>query len=330
MAGINCSVDSYAGMGKCGVSYPPNLPPTGGRTPGALFTAASALQAISLGPTQVLASSLGRAWRGIVVEKHAYAPGDRRAVGIDQHIVSLWNGGTARLEIRGENGKFVSSSPRVGAVMVTPAGAAPEARLHSSAVLLHCAMDKGLVRGIGEELGLRGGESEPDERQFHSGVEDGGIAALLSLLANELETASGMSTLYVDSLVCALVTRYLRLPVKAKRERGIGSQALLPHILKRVREKMEANPGADLTLESLAAESGYSRGHFLRMFRAATGATPHQYVLDLRLELAQRRLKEPGSHIADVAVECGFSSQSHMTNLFRRRFQLTPATYRRG
>lgn len=278
---------------------------------------------------QVLASSVGRAWRGIVVEKHAYAPGERRAVAIDHHIVSLWNGGTARLEFRGENGELVRCCPRLGSVMVTPAGEAPAARLHSSAVLLHCAMDEGLVRGIGEELGLGGGQSAFHERQFHSGVEEGGIAALLTLLAKELDTASGMSTLYVDSLVFALVTRYLRQPVKAKRERGIGSQALLPHILKRVREKMEADPGADLTLESLATESGYSRAHFLRMFRAATGSTPHQYVLDLRLELAQRRLREPGSHIADVAVECGFSSQSHMTNLFQRRLQLTPASYRR-
>jgi AraC family transcriptional regulator len=45
--------------------------------------------------------------------------------------------------------------------------------------------------------------------------------------------------------------------------------------------------GDNLTLEELATESGYSRTHFLRMFQAATGRTPHSYLVHLRLERAQ-------------------------------------------
>jgi AraC family transcriptional regulator len=66
------------------------------------------------------------------------------------------------------------------------------------------------------------------------------------------------------------------------------------------------------------------------LFRASTGFTPHQYVLDLRLRRAQERLKESGTSIIDVAVSCGFSSQSHMTSLFRQRLEMTPATFRRN
>lgn len=106
--------------------------------------------------------------------------------------------------------------------------------------------------------------------------------------------------------------------------------ALLPCILRRVRDKIEANLDTALRLESLAEESGYSRAHFLRMFRAATGFTPHQYVLDVRLRRAQDRLKQKGSSIIDVAVSCGFSSQSHMTNVFRQRLEMTPGEFRRN
>jgi AraC family transcriptional regulator len=77
---------------------------------------------------------------------------------------------------------------------------------------------------------------------------------------------------------------------------------LVPRILNRVREKIEANLDTDLSLHILAEESGYSRAHFLRMFRAATGLTPHQYVLDLRLSRAQDCLKQDGASIVDVAV----------------------------
>ena len=104
---------------------------------------------------------------------------------------------------------------------------------------------------------------------------------------------------------------------------------LQPRILSRVREKIEANLDFELSLGSLAEESGYSRAHFLRMFRAATGLTPHQYVLDLRLRRAQDRLRQKGSSIIDVAVSCGFSSQSHMTSVFRQRLEMTPGEFRR-
>ena len=105
---------------------------------------------------------------------------------------------------------------------------------------------------------------------------------------------------------------------------------LFPRTLNRIRAKIEANLDADLSLESLAGESGYSRAHFLRMFRATTGVTPHQYVLDLRLKRAQERLRQASSSIIDVALSCGFSSQSHMTTVFRRYLETTPGEFRRN
>lgn len=104
----------------------------------------------------------------------------------------------------------------------------------------------------------------------------------------------------------------------------------MPRVLSRVREKIEANLDADLSLQSLAEESGYSRAHFTRLFRQSTGLTPHQYVMSLRLKRAQHQLKQRGSRIIDVAVSCGFSSQSHMTNLFRQRLEMTPGEFRRN
>ena len=104
----------------------------------------------------------------------------------------------------------------------------------------------------------------------------------------------------------------------------------LPHcILNRVRDKIEANLDTVLSLASLADESGYSRAHFLRMFRAATGLTPHQYILGLRLSRAQESLRNKDTRIIDVAVSCGFSSQSHMTSVFRQRLEMTPGEFRR-
>ena len=208
--------------------------------------------------------------------------------------------------------------------MITPAGPAPDLRLHTSAELIHCALEEGLIRSVLDEL-----DHAAVRPVFRVGTQDQAMQRILGLLLEELEAERPLGRLYVDSLAHALAMRYLLLDVGAKGRSESRVTGLVPRVLNRVRGKIEANLDADLSLESLAEESGYSRAHFLRMFRAATGLTPHQYVLNLRLRRAQERLRQPGSSIIDVVVSCGFASQSHMTSLFRQHLGMTPAQYRR-
>jgi AraC family transcriptional regulator len=93
---------------------------------------------------------------------------------------------------------------------------------------------------------------------------------------------------------------------------------------------MKCNFRTDLTLTSLAGESGYSRAHFLRMFRAAMAQTPHQYLVSLRLEKAVRMMKERSTPLIDIAVACGFSSHTYFTRVFRSKFGILPSQYRRS
>jgi AraC family transcriptional regulator len=68
---------------------------------------------------------------------------------------------------------------------------------------------------------------------------------------------------------------------------------------------MRANLSGNLDLATLAAETGYSRAHFLRTFRAATGQTPHRYLLELRLEKARALIVGSGrvTPLIDIAAE---------------------------
>jgi AraC family transcriptional regulator len=67
---------------------------------------------------------------------------------------------------------------------------------------------------------------------------------------------------------------------------------------------MKADLDTDLDLKTIGAESGYSRNHFLRMFRAATEC------LRLRVEKAQSLMKKRSLRVIDSAESCGFASQS--------------------
>lgn len=284
----------------------------------------SPLLAIAPGPTQIVRSSMSSSWQGILLEKHLSSPGERTSASIDKHVISLFQGAPARLEHRNLSGEFVATLARPRTIMITPLGQVPDMRLHTSVELTHCALEEGFIHSVINEL-----DHAAVRPVFRAGIQDYSIQRILGLLMEELEAQQPLGRLYVGSLAHALAMRYVLLDVGTRGRSELRVAGLVPRVLSRVRGKIEANLGSDLSLESLAEESGYSRAHFLRMFRVATGLTPHQYVLDLRLRRAQERLRQPGSSIIDVVVSCGFSSQSHMTSIFRQHLGMTPAQFRR-
>ena len=147
-------------------------------------------------------------------------------------------------------------------------------------------------------------------------------------MINESE-ASRPCGLYSETLAQALAMRFLLCGNSSVHTLNSSVEPLPPRILRRIRDRIEAELDTELSLTSLAKESGYSRAHFLRMFRAATGLTPHQYVLERRLSTAQQLLRQSKMLLADIALKCGFSSQTHMNDVFRKRLGVTPLEYRR-
>jgi AraC family transcriptional regulator len=98
--------------------------------------------------------------------------------------------------------------------------------------------------------------------------------------------------------------------------------------LRRVADFVENHLGQKISVKELASELGLSTGYFIRAFSAATGLSPHAYVLERRLAEARRLLLRTAGSLADVAVACGFASQAHLTTKFGRHFSLTPAAFR--
>lgn len=97
----------------------------------------------------------------------------------------------------------------------------------------------------------------------------------------------------------------------------------------RVVTMLRDHPEKSFPLEAMAAQAGYSRWHFLRLFQRETGLTPHAYQMNCRLS-GLRTLLRAGTSTADAAVSAGFSDQSHMHKLFRRHHGLTPKQFRQA
>lgn len=155
-------------------------------------------------------------------------------------------------------------------------------------------------------------------------VDEQDIAATMQLVHATLDSALSpleRQTRWL-SLLTTLVLRYgperVALPV-------VGSE---PRAVALARAYLEDHYAERITLPALAAETNLSPFHLVRVFRRATGITPHAYLESVRIRRAQRLL-EAGETPATAAYLTGFSSQSHFTARFRRTIGVTPALYRK-
>ncbi|KAB8310103.1 superoxide response transcriptional regulator SoxS [Erwinia endophytica] len=91
---------------------------------------------------------------------------------------------------------------------------------------------------------------------------------------------------------------------------------------------IESNLDKTLSIDEVAAKSGYSKWHLQRMFRSVTHQTLGNYIRERRLTLAAEALRQTQRPVFDIAMQYGYDSQQTFSRVFRRQFSLTPTAYR--
>jgi AraC family transcriptional regulator len=157
----------------------------------------------------------------------------------------------------------------------------------------------------------------------------------VSRLALEIgeEAVSGLPNgpLYVQGLCIGLLGILSARYAATTQDAPALTRRLSPQHEHRVVELIRTQLGSKLSLATLATEVGLSPQHFARLFKASFGTTPHAFVQTQRIDAAVAALRqEHAMPIAAIAAACGFSSQSHMTELMRRHLGVTPSLVRRG
>lgn len=99
-------------------------------------------------------------------------------------------------------------------------------------------------------------------------------------------------------------------------------------VIKKAIEYMDTHFCESITLEDVARHVHLSRIYFRSVFVAATGQTPYKYINGKRLSMAKQLILTTGKTFSEIAVECGFSSQSYMNCVFRRELDKTPKQFR--
>ncbi|HLG58088.1 MAG TPA: AraC family transcriptional regulator [Vicinamibacterales bacterium] len=97
----------------------------------------------------------------------------------------------------------------------------------------------------------------------------------------------------------------------------------------RARDLLRDTHDRTLTIEEVAKAAALSPFHFIRLFRAVFGETPHQFRIQARVDRAKELLAVSDYSVTDVCMEVGFTSLGSFSDLFARRVGVAPSVYRR-
>lgn len=164
---------------------------------------------------------------------------------------------------------------------------------------------------------------------------DAALSPLLRRLRSE-SLRGKRSTEWWDEQMHRLASRLLDQHRDTQREaarlpaKRLATREELYRRLHRARDYMEASLDAPLCLHELASVAAMAPHHFLRAFKQAFGATPHQYLTARRIARAQHLLAATEMPVTAVGLEVGFSSLGSFSWLFRRRTGASPEQFRRA
>jgi AraC family transcriptional regulator len=281
---------------------------------------------------KVVTSSDDAAWTSLLVERHVVTPA-AQVVDIpptpDQTIV-VGIRGAQQIEVHSPGG-WRRMTYRAGTVGLTAGGRGQTVRRHRIAACgtfekINIYVPQTAVQRVVDDC------REAGIRPVGQIDSLGACDRTVETFAHALVRAIGQCApdLYAQSAAQWLTTHLVTaLPGASADALDRSAARLTDARLSAVLELIRAEFAAPLSLDRLAAEARVSKYHFGRLFRQATGTTPHAYLVRVRLDTAREMLAETDLSVGQIARRCGYGGSSRFTAAFTAHFNMPPSNYRR-
>ena len=274
--------------------------------------------------SEPMLASKRSSWTGLLVEHHRMPPVEFPERVASTHQVAVHFRSATLTWFLGGHPQTVRVAR--GSINIVPQGTLLGGYGKNETEFLMFSLDPPFVDRIARRIGA----TTPVELIQNLGANDQQIEHIALAFKDELEMGCPSGRLYGDSLAVALVARLLAkfaacIPVAPDQSRVLPLDRLRTAI-----DYINDNLSEDLTLGEIADAARLNPFYFSRIFRQSTGTSPHQYVLQRRVERAKRLLLDRRLSLVEVALVVGFQNQSHFTALFHRLTGVTPKTYREG
>lgn len=180
---------------------------------------------------------------------------------------------------------------------------------------------------------IAGGEFDQVNYELHpprAGLVDEKAKILAEMICCEIDSKTP-NKLYLDSLNFAFSMHILRKYSSIERTSTFFHRGgLTTKAWRDVNEYIHEHLQSDLSIAQLARVAHLSQSHFLRAFRKTVGQSPHRYVLECRLHLAEQLIVTTNKSLSEIARHVGFSSHSHLAASMRRYRDTAPSELRQA
>ncbi|OEC96289.1 AraC family transcriptional regulator [Rhizobium sp. YK2] len=221
--------------------------------------------------------------------------------------------------------KITQYDAPVGCLIINPAGVDSTLAWSETRENLVVAIPPQILSELAlQEFDLADPELEPPA----FGTVDPIALGLAQRISVELTGKATPNELYLDSLVTLFSTHLLRTYANNMRQLPSPRGGLSAKSARRVEEYLREHFTEKVHVAELAAVAGISPNHFIVRFAKTFGMPPHRYLINLRLDLAEKLLAEGEIAIAEIAYMTGFSDQSHLATTMKRYRGRTPTELR--
>ena len=147
---------------------------------------------------------------------------------------------------------------------------------------------------------------------------------LFSRMIRHYDSLSNQEEIILQSVILELIYTISKDTTKrALHTRPTSNPLIIENTLQYIKENLTE----DLSLAAIAKQMSLSPVYFHNLFKAAVGKTLRDYVEEQRIKKAINLLQTTDDSLTKIAFECGFSSQSYFSYIFRRRMKIPPRKY---
>jgi AraC family transcriptional regulator len=282
-------------------------------------------QIVTMPNHEMIASSEGLGWANVYAVIQREAAYNSYLDAVNDHLFIFHLKGSVGIHWS-TSGHDLDGRVTPGHYDFFPGREGVDVQLDGSIETMHLYLRRGIVDAVIEDM-------LGDPKQITLNPVFNGSDPLLEQIAVSMRGAlndnSLASKLYVEQLSWTLAAHL----VHSSARRAPASYTyggLSKQQLKRVIDFIEVNMEKPLDLNDLSRAACLNPVYFGRQFKRTTNMSPHQFVIQRRIERAKSLLATTSQPIAEIAAACGFCHQEHLTRVFRIRCGTTPSAYRRA
>ncbi len=245
--------------------------------------------------------------------------------GMQGHVVMGYYGAAQDCSWR-QGGLRMSSRTRPGSITLIPEGQDGRWDVEGPIEVSHVYLSNERLSAATETMA----NGRPIELVGRICFDDSVASRVLELLSHEAEHGDASSTLFAEQAIDLLCLQLVRAHSSLGTAPATPRRGLADWQVKRVTAYMREFIDRELGLEELAGLVNMSRHHFCTAFRLATGQTPHEWLVALRMSRARELLASLDMPVTHVALAVGYQTPSAFASSFRKATGTTPSAFRQA